>query len=120
MLTSLRFAVALLALGTGCLAADVHPSMGSSGAEPACDQSTCSGCCDRDVCVSGYDDHACGLLGRTCEACSVTSSCGPTRACNSPPRDGGATELPKLDPTEEPYPARPTHCAYFGATRACW
>ena len=83
-----RALVFTLALGAaGCFAPEWTPL--DAGAPERCNYSNCRGCCLQGVCVSGYDDNACGLLGRACEACPMALECGPARSCIAPPPDAG-------------------------------
>ncbi|MBL8940297.1 MAG: hypothetical protein JNM69_37470 [Archangium sp.] len=44
--------------------------------KPPCGPSSCTGCCDSSgACVAGVTVQACGAMGATCAACSVTDSC---------------------------------------------
>ncbi len=73
---------------SGCLTPEWSPAL-DAGAGIACSHATCTGCCDQGVCVSGYADEACGLLGRRCDACGIDQVCGPTRSCQARPPDAG-------------------------------
>jgi predicted small lipoprotein YifL len=54
----------------------------------SCDASTCSGCCEGDVCFSGTDPNECGLNGEACLHCeSSTLACSPQRTCAQPSCD---------------------------------
>jgi hypothetical protein len=61
-----------------------------SGVLPACSTWECTsetcadGCCDSEgVCQVGNVDRACGLLGRSCQNCQTSQTCGPTGQCVS-------------------------------------
>lgn len=115
----------------GCLAPDRLAPLPGDGGWAACSKETCAGCCSEGLCVSGYADEACGLLGRACEACAVGGGCSPARACLPSPPDGGP--LVPWGALAEPSPragdagvAEPglraprQHCHQFRTGWLCW
>lgn len=101
-------AAVLAVFGGGCLVPVLEgPPPAAASAGPACSHATCSGCCVEGVCASGYDDEACGLLGRVCEACSVLERCSPTRRCAVPPDAGRDDWVPLNVPDLPPDPNAP-------------
>ncbi|MER2565381.1 MAG: EGF domain-containing protein [Myxococcaceae bacterium] len=64
------FTLALLAISAMALTACPDTS------KPPCGPASCTGCCDSSgACVAGVTLQACGAMGVTCTACSVTDSC---------------------------------------------
>lgn len=116
----MKWSVLLLVLMSGCLAPEVLPPGGPPG-EP-CGHSTCAGCCDNGVCVSGYHDEACGLLGRACDACGVQAMCGPSRACvpaAAPREDGGWSTVESPLEGDKPPSGPVRRCYSIGSKSVC-
>jgi hypothetical protein len=114
-----RASVLAVVLLSACYVPPHDAVAADGGPRAACSHDTCSnGCCDNGVCASGYEDDACGLLGRTCDVCPVQQRCSGTRRCEKRPPDAGTGELQTIfaDPGGSPVPpnAEPPARCYAG------
>jgi hypothetical protein len=105
-----------LLLGMGCLAPDQIPLLDAGSRPGLCGPDTCRGCCSDGVCVSGYVDDACGLLGHKCSVCPVDRHCSASRQCELPRREDSNDDGPPpiyAQPAGDPVPPGtdpPPHC----------
>ena len=53
---------------------DLGPG-GDDGASGGCSSSTCPGCCQGEICISGLAITACGTNGMTCSVCQAQQLC---------------------------------------------
>ncbi|MBE2248820.1 MAG: hypothetical protein IAE78_04660 [Myxococcus sp.] len=60
------------------------------GSPNLCDPTSCAGCCQGSLCLSGSTNDACGAYGAACQACGGATVCGSGQCRSSGAGGGGA------------------------------